>query len=116
VWRLPLIGRRGRPLVLRPRVHNLSTRPFPADATYGRRLVRLGAQLCDRRGRLVDLDFARARLPGLLAPGQSTQVDIEIPGIREAGRYVLKFDLVSEGVEWFEKCGSPTTLKPLWVR
>jgi hypothetical protein len=28
----------------------------------------------------------------------------------------LKFDLVSEGVEWFEKCGSPTTLKPLWVR
>jgi hypothetical protein len=28
---------------------------------------------------------------------------------------VLKFDLVSEGVDWFERCGSPTTQHPLWV-
>jgi Tol biopolymer transport system component len=25
----------------------------------------------------------------------------------------LKFDLVSEGIDWFEKCGSPTTMKTL---
>jgi len=29
---------------------------------------------------------------------------------------VLKFDLVSEGIDWFERCGSPTTTKPLIVR
>jgi hypothetical protein len=28
----------------------------------------------------------------------------------------LKFDLVSEGIDWFERCGSPTTVKNLIVR
>ena len=102
--------------MIRTRVHNLSTRPFPSDATYGRRLVRLGAQLCDGRGKLLNLDFARARLPGPLGPGQAADIDIEIPPVETPGRYTLKFDLVSEGVDWFEKCGSPTTQKPLRVR
>jgi hypothetical protein len=31
------------------------------------------------------------------------------------GRYALKFDLVSEGIDWFEACGSPTTIKTLLV-
>src|SRR4051794_40895447 len=43
---VPLLARAGRRITVRTRVHNLSTRPFPAQATYGRRLVRLGAQLC----------------------------------------------------------------------
>ena len=32
------------------------------------------------------------------------------------GRYALKFDLVCEGIDWFERCGSETTIKPLVVR
>ena len=55
VWRprsagsnLPMIVRSGRPVRIAATVRNLSTRPFPAQASYGRRLVRLGAQLCDR--------------------------------------------------------------------
>ncbi|MDQ3168940.1 MAG: radical SAM protein [Acidobacteriota bacterium] len=112
----PLKARAGQPLRVRTRVHNLSTRTFPADATYGRRLVRLGAQLCDENGELLDLNFARARLPGPLAPGKAADIDIELPQLPAAGRYTLKFDLVSEGVDWFENCGSPTTLKPLVVR
>jgi len=28
----------------------------------------------------------------------------------------LKFDLVCEGIDWFERCGSETTIKPLVVR
>jgi hypothetical protein len=31
------------------------------------------------------------------------------------GRYNLKFDLVSEGIDWFEACGSETTTKALVV-
>src|SRR2546428_1906209 len=41
---VPLVARSGRPLRVRTRVHNLSTRSYPAQASYGRRLVRLGAQ------------------------------------------------------------------------
>jgi len=114
VWRRWLDGdgvraKAGEAMVLRARVRNESTRPFPADATYGRRLVRLGAQLCREDGSLLDLDFARARLPGAIGPGQAADIEIELPALQERGRYALKFDLVSEGVEWFEKCGSPTT-------
>jgi MoaA/NifB/PqqE/SkfB family radical SAM enzyme len=113
---LPLIARAGHAMHIRTRVRNLSTRPFPAQASYGRRLVRLGAQLCDREGRLIDRDFARAWLPASLGPGSDAPVAMELTAPVKPGRYALKFDLVSEGIDWFERCGSPTTLTPLWVR
>ena len=113
---VPLLARAGRPLQVRTRVHNLSGRPYPAQATYGRRLVRLGAQLCAADGTLVDRDFARAWLPATLAPGARADVPIEIPTPSQPGRYSLKFDLVSEGIDWFERCGSDTTVRTLLVR
>ncbi len=113
---IPLRAKAGRPLRVRTRVHNLSTRPFPAQATYGRRLVRLGAQLCAEDGTMINRDFARAWLPHSLEPGGRADVGIEIPAPERPGRYALKFDLVSEGIDWFEKCGSRTTTKPLVVR
>ncbi|PWT85029.1 MAG: hypothetical protein C5B57_03730 [Blastocatellia bacterium] len=113
---VPLMTRPGRTMRVRTRVQNLSTRPFPAQATYGRRLVRLGAQLCDASGALIDRDFARAWLPQTLDPGAAIDVPIEIPAPVHPGRYALKFDLVSEGIDWFERCGSQTTITKLWVR
>jgi hypothetical protein len=113
---VPLVARAGQPLQVRTRVRNLSTRPFPAQATYGRRLVRLGAQLCTADGSIINRDFARAWLPATLGPGADADVAIEIPAPEQPGRYALKFDLVSEGIDWFERCGSPTTTRSLWVR
>ena len=80
------------------------------------RLVRLGAQLCDASGSIIDRDYARAWLPETLVPGSYAQVTMDVPAPATPGRYALKFDLVSEGIDWFERCGSPTTVKPLWVR
>ena len=113
---LPLRAKAGQPATVRTRVHNLSQRPFPIDTTYGRRTVRLGAQLCDEHGKLLNLDFARAQLPRALEGGKAADIDIELPPLPEPGRYTLKFDLVSEGIDWFERCGSPTTSKPLLVK
>jgi hypothetical protein len=42
-------------------------------------------------------------------------VDITLPPLEQKGLYALKFDLVCEGVDWFERCGSPTTIKSLRV-
>jgi MoaA/NifB/PqqE/SkfB family radical SAM enzyme len=112
----PLRGRAAEPLAVATRVRNLSTRPFRAQASYGRRLVRLGAQLLDEEGRMLNRDHARAWLPGDIPPGGSAEVRIEIPAPEKPGRYALKFDLVSEGIDWFEACGSPTTTKRLVVR
>ncbi len=115
---LPVLPLRARPsdaLAITTRVKNLSTRPFRAQATYGRRLVRLGAQLLDETGQMLNRDHARAWLPGDIAPGSSADVRIEIPAPQTPGRYGLKFDLVSEGIDWFEACGSTTTTKPFIV-
>ncbi len=112
---LPVVGRPGRPISLVTTVRNASTRPFPAQASYGRRLVRLGAQLCERDGQVVNRDYERAWLPATLQPGASVQVPMTITAPEKPGRYALKFDLVSEGIDWFEACGSPTTTRTLVV-
>jgi MoaA/NifB/PqqE/SkfB family radical SAM enzyme len=113
---LPILGRSGKPLRVKARVHNLSARPFPATATHGRRLVRIGAQLCREDGTLINRDYARADLPVTLGPGDSTPVSLNFPGVPTPGTYTVKFDLVSEGVDWFERCGSETTVRKFWVR
>ena len=113
---VPLVARTGRALQVRTRVRNLSTRAFPAQASYGRRLVRLGAQLGAADGTILNRDYARAWLPQTLGPGDRADVRIEIPPPERPGRYTLKFDLVSEGIDWFEKCGSRTTTKTFIVR
>jgi hypothetical protein len=112
---LPLVGRAGRALTVHMRVRNLSSRPFPAQASYGRRLVRVGAQLCGANGEVVSRDFERAWLPGTLPPDTSVDVEMTVTAPAARGRYGLKFDLVSEGIDWFEACGSDTTTKTLVV-
>jgi len=113
---LPFLARADAPLTLTAHIKNVSTRPFRAQASYGRRLVRLGAQLTTDAGAMINRDHARAWLPHDLAPGAQAAVQIEVPAPPTPGRYGLKFDLVSEGIDWFEACGSPTTTRGLWVR
>jgi MoaA/NifB/PqqE/SkfB family radical SAM enzyme len=105
----------GERLRIGARVRNLSQRPFAAAATGGRRLVRLGAQLCDASGQFLDRDHARAWLPSTLPPGLRADLDIEVAAPANPGRYLLRFDLVSEGVDWFESCGSEPTVRALHV-
>ncbi len=112
----PLKARASKKLRIRTQIENVCQRPFPAKASYGRRLVRLGAQLCDEHGVLLDRDYARAWLPETVKPGDRVNVPIEIVAPKTPGNYLLKFDLVSEGIDWFENNGSPTTFKPLVVR
>jgi Radical SAM superfamily/Iron-sulfur cluster-binding domain len=113
---LPFIARAASALTLTTHVRNLSTRPFRSHASEGRRLVRLGVQLLSNDGKLIDRDHARAWLPSDLQAGDLTTVSIDVPTPATPGRYGLKFDLVSEGIDWFESCGSPTTVRGLWVR
>jgi hypothetical protein len=113
---VPLIGKAGQSIAVKTRVRNQSQRPFRAQASYGRRLVRLGAQLIAQDGEMLNRDHARAWLPGDIPAGGTAEVAIDVPLPATPGRYALKFDLVSEGIDWFEKCGSPTTTRTVWVR
>jgi hypothetical protein len=73
--------------------------------------VRLGVQLFDDRGELIEIDYYRHHLtPGEgreIAPGETVGFTAEVPMPR-AGKYTLQCDLVSEMVGWFEHNGSQT--------
>jgi hypothetical protein len=112
----PLHARTGETLGLQTRVRNLTKRPFAATGAHGRRLVRLGVQLAHADGTIVDRDRARAWLPRTIAAGERADVAVDVPAPAEPGDYLLRFDLVSEGVDWFEACGSEPTVRPLHVR
>jgi hypothetical protein len=110
-----LAARAGQPSQLAVRVKNRGGAYWLEKAFSGRRLVRLGAQLHDREKNLLDLNFARAFLPRPLAGGEKASVAIELPALAEMGEYWLKFDMVSEGIDWFENGGSPVTWVPFTV-
>lgn len=57
----------------------------------------------------------RTWLPADIPGGAEARVPIDIPAPDQPGRYTLKFDLVSDGIDWFEACGSATTTKRLLV-
>jgi MoaA/NifB/PqqE/SkfB family radical SAM enzyme len=81
--------------------------------TWGpRRFVRLGVQLFDEHRNPINRDYARTPAPNNLAPGESSTFEFGIPAVDAPGIYWLKFDMVSEGVGWFETGGSKVT----WVK
>jgi len=81
----------------------------------GRHPVRLGAQLHDEEHCLIDLNWARAFLPTDLPAGGQATVELDLPVGAAPGRYLVKLDLVLEGVDWFENGGSPVVWLPLTV-
>lgn len=73
-------------------------------------VVRLGTHLYERDGKLVDVDHSRHFLPRSVEPGDELAITIEI-ALPDSRSYTLAFDLVAEGVAWFENLGSsPVTL------
>ena len=65
-------------------------------------------------GTIVDRDCP-CLPPHPVAGGDRTDVAIDVPMPKEPGRYALRFDLVSEGIDWFETCGSEPTVRELVV-
>ncbi len=86
-------------------IENLGTEIWDSQAA---RPVNAGLHLLDVDGQVLDLDLARAPLPGTVQPGQTVPVTIPFRGPLAPGAYVLEADLVREHVHWFADDGSPT--------
>jgi hypothetical protein len=90
----------------RATVQNVGTATWlPGSTPVGG--VNLGVHLRSHDGRPLNVDFGRVALEQATAPGETQTVAfaLEAPG---PGDYLLEFDLVSEGVAWFEMNGSAT--------
>ena len=104
------------PAPFRVRVQNTGqTRWIAAPDASGVGQVRLGLSLLDAEGRLRQLDFGRCSLARDVAPGEEIRIEGEVPPLSEPGRYVIRFDLVAEGVSWFGDRGTIPRAVPVAV-
>ncbi|MGM0467162.1 MAG: hypothetical protein ACQERH_12125, partial [Acidobacteriota bacterium] len=64
--------------------------------------------LLGENGEMVQFDNRRILLPETVRPGESIQFSAVVPSPMSEGTYILEFDLLREGIAWFEDYGSPT--------
>src|SRR5262245_24528887 len=101
----------GDPVALTFTITNTGTAHWLHQGPHIFGLVRLACHLYDEHGTLLNLDHFRSELPRSVAPGETVRMTIAVP-VPKRRPCVIGFDLVSEGVRWFEKEGS----KPVHVR
>lgn len=61
-------------------------------------------------------DDGRARIPGRLPPGESSELLLTVRAPESPGVYCLKVDVVQEGIAWFEGSGGEIARRWIWVR
>jgi SAM-dependent methyltransferase len=93
------------PLRVEVGVSNTGTARWLRENVSGLGVVMLGTHLYDDSGRLLDLDFSRHPFSDEIGHDQTvcTTAILRFPS---RGRFTVTFDLVSEGISWFENLGS----------
>jgi hypothetical protein len=105
----------GTPFVVRLRIANTGSVTWRA---HGRRFggqVTGGLKICSEPGEVLREDLGRTPLPRDVPPGDEIEIDLRVPGELGPGRYVLRYDMVVEGVTWFEFQGSAPVERALQV-
>ena len=107
--------RQGEPFTDHLHITNTGTVTWKA---HGRRFggqVTCGLRICDGRGDVVREDLGRTALIHDVAPGGAFDVTMTVVADLAPGRYQLRYDMVVEGVTWFESSGSFAPRRPLGV-
>ncbi|MBM3311645.1 MAG: class I SAM-dependent methyltransferase [Candidatus Aminicenantes bacterium] len=68
--------------------------------------VTAGLKICAPSGDVLREDLGRTPLAADVEPGESARLTVFLPGVLPPGAYELRFDMVVEGVTWFEPYGS----------
>jgi len=108
--------KRGQPFTMKLTVKNTGTHNWKSATPDFIRSIRLGAQLYDEKKNLLERDFAREFLPRDIPRGEALTMNMSIPAIEQSGRYYLKFDMVAEGLIWFESNRSPVAWTELSIK
>ena len=100
---------------LRVRVTNLGPSAWPGPRPERAGAYRLGAQLLDARGEVLDRERGRADLVAEVGAGASADLDLWVEAPVTAGDYRLRLDMLQETVFWFAQRGSSPLDVPLTV-
>ena len=85
------------------------------EAGTERGAIQLGAHLFKDSEEIV-WDYSRALLSRDILPDETAMVEIHLRAPITPGIYVIEFDLVAEGLTWFEDAGSRTIPQTLVVK
>ena len=96
----------------RLRFENAGSAPWRSRGKEG---VQLSYHWLDSLGNAIVWDGARTPLPGVVAPGESVELDLPLLGPRPPGSYRVAFDLVEEFRFWFAELGSTPLDLPVRV-
>jgi len=99
----------GTELTIAVRVTNRTETVWLRGGRRGRGYVRLGAHLLDDSGAMLDHDYGRAELPRDLRRGESAEMEIRLRAPDSPGSYIVRLDMVNEGMCWFAQHGSPSS-------
>lgn len=105
----------GAAFIDRLRVTNAGSAIWKARGRRFGGQVTCGLKICDARGEVIREDLGRTPLAGDVAPGETIDVAMTVPGVLPPGDYRLRYDMVVEGVTWFEFQGSPCPSRSLTV-
>lgn len=106
----------GEPFTDRLRITNTGTVTWSARGRRFGGQVTCGLKICDLEGKVLREDLGRTPLSRDVVPGDEISIDLSVTGVPEAGRYELRYDMVVEGVTWFEFQGSSCLRRTLDVR
>lgn len=95
----------GEPLHVDATISNNGRALWLTENDYGIGVVNLGTHLYDENGSLMALDFSRTAFESNVLPGQKVHARASL-NFPSRGRFTVAFDLVSDGVGWFEMMGS----------
>lgn len=111
----------GMRLQFRVSVTNVGGALWRHNTSMGRQVTKLGVQLYDGSGRLINDAYASASLTKPLGRGMKDTLLVDAVAVPEPGNYILKADMYCEGINanaraYFEKAGSIPAWKSLHVR
>jgi SAM-dependent methyltransferase len=109
-------ARAGRPFTDRLRVTNTGSVTWKMRGRRFGGQVTCGLKVCDERGDVLREDLGRTPLSHDVAPGETVETAMTVAGELGPGRYRLRYDMVVEGVTWFEFQGSPVEWRTLEVQ
>jgi ubiquinone/menaquinone biosynthesis C-methylase UbiE len=108
-------ARAGAAFTDRLRIRNAGSVTWKARGRRFGGQVTCGLKVCTPSGEPLREDLGRTPLDHDVAPGETIEMGMTIAGALEPGRYVLRYDMVVEGVTWFEFHGSSCPRRSLEV-
>lgn len=114
---LPARVQPGARLEVQVGLKNAGSEAWPATGQGELYVVRLAHRWLRARDGLVVVDYGdhRVELATPLAPGASVSLPDTLQAPAKPGDYLVQFDLVHEGVAWFESRGAAKRVLPVKV-